>query len=147
MLILFFVFINFSHLRARANTRALSLSLTHTHTHTHTQRQNFSAREANAATWAAAVRLDGPYNTSTFTCPVQSIATTLSLAKQRLHKEGFSCQLLYPQCRRLTGTQTPPPLSSLAADSLNALACEDKTFLLARSNSMPFKVCLKIRKV
>ena len=88
MLILFFVFINFSHLRTRANTRALSLTHTHTHARTHTQ--NFSAREANAATWAAAVWLDGPYNISTFTCPVQSIATTLSLAKQRLYKVSLS---------------------------------------------------------
>lgn len=45
MLIQFFVFINFSHLRARGNTLTLS--------HTRTGRQNFSAREANAATCMA----------------------------------------------------------------------------------------------
>lgn len=84
MLILFFVFINFSHLRTRANTFSLSPSLSYVHTH-----KTFQQEKQMLWPGQLSMAIDGPYNMPTFICSVQSIATMLSLAKQRLYKISF----------------------------------------------------------
>lgn len=132
MLVPFFGFINFSHLRTRASTRALTPTHPPTHTHAKLFRKR-SKRCHPGGCWVPGWTL-------------QHIHLDLPGAQHRNYAfsseakvgEGFPLQLLCPQCRSPVGIGMPPPLSSPAAASLSTLPCEDKTFLLARSYSLKF---------
>ena len=86
MLILFFVFINFSHLRTRANTRAL----THTYTRTHTHTKLFSKRSKRCDLGSCCMARWTLQHIHIYVPGAESIVTTLSLAKQRLYKVSLS---------------------------------------------------------
>lgn len=114
MLILSFVFINFSHLTATAITPAFSCT------------KLFSKRrkrcDLGSCCKARRTLQTHPH-----------LLARCRASQLRVHQRNKDCirllfQLPYPECRRLGGIQTPPPLSCLTADSLNILPCEEKNF-------------------
>lgn len=130
MLVPFFGFSNFSHLRPRASTRAL----TPTHPPTHTHAKLFPQEKQ---TLPPGQPLCVPRRT------LRHIHLGLPGAEHRSYAfsskaklgEGFPLRVLCPQCRSPVGIRVPPPLSSLAAAGLSTLPRGEKTFRLARSQS------------